>query len=134
MSPGAALAADWVGLTLAAGVLLLILVAVLRVTRAPLHPAIATLDVLHRRLVAAEEKLETVARDLGALGAVVHDLPTRESIHQIGLSMAESRGKIEGMQDTLRGQTKQLDLIVEFLMKSAADALVGSKSDPGAHP
>ncbi|MCJ2050887.1 hypothetical protein [Methylobacterium sp. J-070] len=134
MSPGAALAADGAALALAAGVLTLVLVAGLRMARAPSQPAAASLDALHRRLVSAEEKLETMARDLGALGAVVHTLPTRESIHQIGLSLAESRGKIEGLQDTLRGQTRQLDLIVEFLMKSAAEAVVAGRPDPGARP
>lgn len=113
------------------------LVTALIARRAPRTPGTtdAKLDALDRRMAAAdrrmavhERQLKDADHDLRQIRMVIQKMPTQESIHAIGMKVEESRGKIETMQGTLNGQTKQLDLILECLVRTSIEAMVAPKN------
>lgn len=118
-------------LCLAGFVLLMLVLALLARRRTPVSTD-AKLDALDRRLGAAEKKWADTDHDVRSIKMVVGNLPTKENINAIAIQVAESKGKMEGMQATLHSQTKSLDRIEDFLMKTSADAIVaGSKANSG---
>lgn len=123
----------WLALAVGGFVMLVMVIAVLaRREPRPAPSTDAKLDAIDRRLKTAEDKLATADHDLRNIRAVVGNLPTKESIHAIGEQVAESRGKIEGMQSTLHSQTRSLDRIEDFLMRAAGDAIIERKSGQGS--
>lgn len=117
-------------LALAVAVFVLAVLALALFSRREKHPAASTdakLDALATRLGAAEAKWAETDHDVRNIRLVVGNLPTKESINAIAVQVAESRGKMDGMQATLQSQTKSLDRIEDWLMKTSAEAIVGGK-------
>ena len=128
----ATLSDPWLALAVAVFVICVLAIALFaQRERRPAASTDAKLDDLVRRLGQQEEKLRQTDHDLRAVRMIVNNLPTKESIQQISLSVAESRGKIDGMQTTLGVQTATLGRIEEFLLRASADAIVGLRAGKG---
>lgn len=93
-----------------------------------LTAADAKLTAIEHRLGAAERKWSETDHDVRNIKAVVQNLPTKDSINAIAVQVAESRGKMDGVQATLQGLTKSCDRIEDWLTKVSAEAIVGMKA------
>lgn len=122
-------------LAFAVAVFVLAVLALALFARRDKRPAASTdakLDAMDRRLEAAEKKWTETDHDVRGIKMIVGNLPTKDNINAIAVQVAESRGKMEGLQTTLHHQTKSLDRIEEFLTKVSADAIVaGQKANNG---
>lgn len=119
----------WLAVVVALFVLAFLgLALVIRREKRPAASTDAKLDALDRRLGAAEKSWSDTEHDVRGMRMVVNNLPTKESMNLIAVQVAESRGKMDGMQATLQSQTKSLDRIEDWLMKTSAEAIVGAKA------
>lgn len=131
----AALSDPWLALAVAVFVLAVLAMALFaRRDKRPAASTDAKLDALDRRLSAAETnwsaadaKWKQTDHDVRSIRMIVNNLPTKESIHAIGVQVAESRGKMDGMQESLRALTHSTGRIEDFLTKVSAEAIVNNR-------
>lgn len=96
--------------------------------RKPAASTDAKLDALATRLEVAEAKWKETDHDVRSIRMVVNNLPTKESINAIAVQVAESRGKMEGIQSTIQGLAKSCDRIEDFLLKTSAETIASVKA------